>query len=65
MLKSLAHVLRGGLESQLSVIMEDIKRCLKDKSQVSGQPGVVRLRFSMGLTYFSFLPPCLCTGLET
>ena len=33
MLKSLAHVLRGGLESQLTVIMEDIKRCLKDKSQ--------------------------------
>lgn len=35
MLKSLAHVLPGGLENQLTIIMEDIKRCLKDKSQVS------------------------------
>lgn len=34
LLKSLVHVLRGGLASHLDVVMDDLKRCLQDKNQV-------------------------------
>lgn len=33
MLRSLVHVLRGGLSTHLEVLMNDIKRCLQDKNQ--------------------------------
>ena len=34
MLRSLAYVLKGGLSEHMDTVIEGIKRCLKDKSQV-------------------------------
>jgi len=34
MLRSLAYVLKGGLSGYMDTVIEGIKRCLKDKSQV-------------------------------